>query len=183
MKPAGHIILLGLRGSGKTTLGPQLAKRLSLPFTDLDTITPQLLNRPTVAEAWQLDGEPAFRRAEAQALSDCLLRTPLVLALGGGTPTALGASDLLREQTATSGSIIIYLRAPADVLRTRLQTTGPGANRPSLTGANPLNEIEQVLAARDPLYRDLATYIIEIANKSPDQCLNEILQHISRSSD
>lgn len=162
---------MGLRGSGKSTLGKLLAGSLSLPFVDLDDLTPQVLGKATVAEAWTSAGEPAFRAAERTALASALSGPPLVLALGGGTPTAPGASDLLRQYAESRSALLIYLRASAADLRARLESSGPGTHRPSLTGASPLDEIAHVLAARDPLYLKLAGIVLEVGGKSEDECL------------
>ncbi|MFG0286020.1 MAG: shikimate kinase [Phycisphaerales bacterium JB039] len=158
MALGAHIILMGLRGSGKSTLGRRLAEAHGWDFIDLDDRTRTLLGCATVAEAFEARGEPAFRAAEVQALRAVLAHAPRVIALGGGTPTAPGAQLLLRE-AIDAGAALIYLRASADTLRVRLTDGDP--NRPSLTGAGPLVEIEEVLGARDATYRDLATAVIE----------------------
>ncbi len=178
MQPGPNIVLIGLRGSGKSTLGRALADRLGLPFVDLDDVTPQLLGRASVADAWRHDGELAFRRAEARALEQELTLRGRVLALGGGTPTAPRAADLLREHALAGRAVIVYLRAPAPALRRRLEATGPGAGRPSLTGAGPLDEIAAVLAARDPLYASLAGLVVEVEGKDIDSCIAQIIPAI-----
>ncbi|MBY0262467.1 MAG: hypothetical protein K2Q20_08995, partial [Phycisphaerales bacterium] len=85
------IVLIGLRGSGKSTLARLLAKRLGLIPVDLDDRTPGFAGQPTVAAVFANLGEPAFREAEARALRQALAEPGIVLALGGGTPTAPGA--------------------------------------------------------------------------------------------
>ena len=112
--PPGHVILIGLRGSGKTTVGRLLAARNCREFVDLDTLTPKVLACNTVAEAWNRHGEHAFRRAELTSLQTALATiAPCILSLGGGTPTAQGAADLL-IQAKSGGARIIYLRATPD---------------------------------------------------------------------
>jgi shikimate kinase len=162
MQTPRHIVLMGLRGSGKTTAGRELASRLGLAYTDLDNVTPRILGRESVAEAWQLDGEPAFRLAETRAISQVIGPTQSVIALGGGSPTAPGAAEILSNAARSGEILLIYLRASAASLRNRLETNGPGINRPSLTGKDPLQEIEDVLQKRDPLYRSLANVVIEV---------------------
>ncbi len=193
------LLLMGLRGSGKSTLGQLLAARLSVGFVDLDDAVLERLGCGSVAEAWAEPGEPAFRRAETDCLEAWVgeRRDPeypapaRVVALGGGTPTAPGAAELLRRACETGSIKLVYLRATPATLRGRLNKTEPEAqarsltgrgerrphpdplpkgeggrhtdpNRPSLTGADPLDEIEAVFAARDPLYRELATHVIQI---------------------
>jgi 3-dehydroquinate synthase len=153
------VLLIGLRGSGKTSAGAIAARRLGLPFLDLDDATRALLNAPTVAHAWHAHGEPAFRAAEVRALGEALRMPPRVIALGGGTPTAPGAADLIRAADA----LVIYLRADAEALRQRLRDSiASDPDRPSLTGADPLAEIDQVLARRDPLYVSLASHVVDV---------------------
>src|SRR5690349_2822005 len=103
------VLLIGLRGSGKTTIGRTLAERLSLSFADLDDLTVKALGATTVSEAWRTHGEAAFRRAEATALKIRITTDSQVLALGGGTPTAPGAGDVIRA-AQKQGARVVYLR-------------------------------------------------------------------------
>lgn len=165
-----NLLLMGLRGSGKTTLAPLIAKQLNRPWLDLDIETLAELcasGKPaqTVTEAWHTYGEPTFRAAETKALARVLRNDNQVIALGGGTPTAPGAADLLRAEKHAGRAKIIYLRASAATLRERLAATDMGT-RPSLTGASPLDEIEAVLATRDPLFRSLSDRTIEVDTSS-----------------
>jgi len=167
------ILLIGLRGSGKTTLGRALAESLSTSFTDLDAVTLRRMGRPSVADAWCAEGEDAFREAEVEALRELISGEGGwgVIALGGGTPTASGAEPVLRETNAR----IVYLRGEPELLRRRLPT-GDDPDRPSLTGADPLEEIERIFARRDPLYRSLAHVVIELrAHETPDDTLKRII--------
>ena len=157
-----NVILIGLRGSGKTTIGRLLARGLRTSFVDLDDRTPAVLGATSVADAWAAHGEPAFRHAETTALAAVLSEPPGVLALGGGTPTAPGAADLLRT-ASERGATVIYLRGTPASLAARLARSH-NAHRPSLTGhaANSIEEITKVFEARDPLYRTIATDTLEI---------------------
>ncbi|MDX2114317.1 MAG: shikimate kinase [Planctomycetota bacterium] len=158
------LILIGLRASGKSTLARALAAAQQLPCADLDHLTAAELGHDSVRAAWAAVGEPAFRIAETRALARAL-ETPgdLVLALGGGTPTAPGAAELLRAARDAGHAVIVYLRCTPDELRRRLAAAGPAAlaDRPSLTGAAPLDEIESVFRARDSLYSSLASRTLE----------------------
>lgn len=151
---------MGLRGSGKSTVGRALARARGAPFVDLDDLTAAALHAATPGEAFRASGEAAFREAEARALGVVFGRSPCVIALGGGTPTAPGAADLLRAARAGRMAFIVYLRASAAALRARLAHDDPAA-RPSLTGRGTLEEIEQVAAARGPLYASLADLTID----------------------
>lgn len=166
------IYLLGLRGSGKTTAGRILARRRGVLFVDLDDLTPTILGGTTAAETLRAHGEPEFRRAERAALDLPLVRSAGVVSLGGGTPTAPGAADELTRR-ALAGDRLVYLRASAAVLRDRLAATTL-ADRPSLTGAGVLEEIEGLLRVRDPIYRALARAVIEVDGLTPDQTADRI---------
>lgn len=164
--PDANLLLVGLRGSGKSTIGRALANHQNRPFLDLDDATAAFLHCDSVAEAWSRYGEPVFREAESRALSAALHDSGRIIALGGGTPTAPGAAELIERAKREHRCIVAYLRCTPDELRGRLRSLGAGAftNRPSLTGAHPLDEIESVFAARDPLYRALATRELEGIN-------------------
>jgi shikimate kinase len=162
-----NIVLLGLRGSGKTTVGTRLAALLGRGFVDLDERTLALLGCSRVIEAWRVHGEEAFRAAEARALAEVLARADHVIALGGGTPTAPGAATMLEDARAT-GAAMIYLAADAALLGSRLSADG-GGDRPPLLGDDAIDEIGAVLAAREPLYRRLAQFTLDAAKDPGEQ--------------
>ncbi len=162
--PRASILLIGLRGSGKSALGPRLAEHLGRPFIDLDAVTVTYLGEGTLRELWDRHGEARFRQAEYRALVNQAFprsNPGPVVALGGGTPTAPGAADFLRNARTRGMGRIVYLRAAPATLRARL-TAADNTDRPSLTGADPLAEIDAVHAARDPLYRELADAVVEV---------------------
>ena len=173
MALGANVALIGLRGSGKSSVGALLAAALGRPFVDLDDVTCALLDAPTVAEAWQTRGVAAFRLAESAALRQVLAKPGQIISLGGGTPTAPGAADTLRAATRDGAAVVIYLRASSEVLRDRLAACDPDL-RPPLTGSDPLSEIEIVLARRDPLYLSLCDHVIETADLSPKQVADYI---------
>jgi shikimate kinase len=175
----GHILLIGLRGSGKSTLGALLARAADKGFIDLDAVTPAILGRASVADAFARDGETAFREAEARAIEDSLARPACVIALGGGAPTAPGAADMISRARGDDRAIVIYLRAQPDALRRRLQEID-NADRPSLTGAGMLEEIDAVFARRDPLYRSLADAIISTDDLTIDETLALLVAAVER---
>jgi shikimate kinase len=172
------LILIGLRGSGKTTIGRAVATRLLIPFQDLDDATTKTLGASSVSEAFTRHGQPAFRKAEAQALQAALNNSNQVLALGGGTPTAPGATELLKQAQA-AGAQILYLRATAQTLRARIQNQTH--DRPSLTGADPLIEIDAVFAQRDPAYLALADFVINVDGQTEAATVTQVLASGLRS--
>jgi shikimate kinase len=168
------ILLIGLRGSGKSTLGRMLADRLGIGFEDLDALTLRAMGFDTVAGAWEAAGEGAFRAVEVAALAGAIGRaatTGGVIALGGGTPMSLGAEAVIRD----AGAMVVYLRGEPAILRARL-SDGPGDDRPSLTGADPLAEIDRVFRDRDGVYRAIADSVVELpAHEQPDQTLSRLV--------
>jgi len=149
------LLLMGLRGSGKSTIGRELARRQQRAFIDLDDRTCALLGVASASEAFATLGQSAYRDAETKALKAALDQSGAIIALGGGTPTAPGAADLIRAAAAAGRAVAVYLRCTPAELRARL-TGRIDARRPSITGADPLDEIEAVFAQRDPLYQSLA---------------------------
>ena len=118
-----HLSLIGFMGSGKSTVGQYLANQLGRPFVDTDQEVERMLGM-SARDIFDQLGEPAFREAEQDALSDALRpNAPIVLATGGGTPCAEGAMDWMRRR-----SLVVALQPPMDVLLSRLiegQATRP----------------------------------------------------------
>ena len=162
--PRTATVLIGLRGSGKTTLGRLLAALRGVPFVDLDDRTVACGGHASVSAMFRAVGEPAFRRAECAALEAALAHDAgarSVIALGGGTPTAPGARTLL-EAARDAGRIrIVLLEAPPAVLGARL-AVAPG-DRPLLVGADFAEEAEILAARRLPGYRAIADATVTTA--------------------
>lgn len=146
------IALLGPRGCGKSTVGRLLAARLGRPFVDLDEEVARVAGEP--AAALLARDEATFREAEIAALARVAASgdRELVLATGGGTPIQGGA------RPALGAFVRVYLETDAATLRERLRAD-PTA-RPALRGADPLAEIEEILAERESVYRTLADLVV-----------------------
>lgn len=164
-----HILLAGLRGSGKSTLGRMLADRLGVSHVDLDDRTAVLLGKDSCAQALNELGEPAFREGELEALAEVLDEPARVVSLGGGTPTAPGTPEIIRN----AGAMVIYLRLTPEALTERLRKSDL-ASRPSLTGQGVIEEISTLFIERDPLYQLLGE-TLEIANETPEQTLERLV--------
>ena len=169
-----NILLIGLRCSGKSTLGAALSTRSGKAFVDLDDVTPRMMGVAGVAEAFARFGEAEFRRAEGKALRTVLATDHQVIALGGGTPTAPGVAELIRDVRASGAAVVIYLRGSAETLRARLAVS-TRAHRPSLTGADPVDEVNALLRARDGAYSEIADYIIEIDGRTIEDVLGQVV--------
>lgn len=165
---------MGLRGSGKSTLGRKLSGRTGLGFVDLDERTAAKMGARSVAEAWSRHGQAAFRAAEVETLKEVIAEDVGILALGGGTPMAPGAAEILRELKRAEPPRIVYLRASAAALKARLGGTDL-STRPTLTGKDPVAEMADVLAIRDPVYRALADVVMEVGEMSEGGALHALM--------
>jgi shikimate kinase len=148
----GNLFLIGLPGSGKTTLGRQLARRLGKPFIDVD-LELEARRGVTIATMFEVEGEATFRDREAELLTELTQRTGMVLATGGGA--VLRESN--RETIAANGSVL-YLHASAQMLWHRVRHN---RHRPLLNTRDPQARLEELYAHRDPLYRSIADWVIE----------------------
>ncbi len=151
-----RITLVGYRAVGKSTVGRVLARDLGLPFEDADHVLEQRVGRP-IPEIFAHQGERTFRDLETTTLMNLLAgERPLVLATGGGAVLRPLNRDLLKRQ----GGAVVYLTAPIEVIQERLRRNA--GSRPSLTGISVADEAPAILAVRDPLYREVATHIIDV---------------------
>jgi len=164
-----HLYLIGYRGTGKTTVGRVLAARVGRPFADLDERIETAAGM-TIADIFAAEGEPGFRDRESAALVTASAEVPSVIATGGGIILRAENRELLRD----SGRIA-WLTAPADDIWARIQADAATAHRrPKLAGGG-LEEVTKLLAVREPLYREVANFIVETAGLSPDAVADTIL--------
>ncbi len=174
MPESRTIILLGYRGSGKSTVGRALAERLSCRFLDTDALVVERFDGRSIADIWGSEGEPAFRDAEAKVVADAVGLPGRVVALGGGAVTRHAAG---RAAVEAADALRVYLAASPAVLAQRIAgDAGTAADRPSLTrSASVTEEVAAVLAQRDPIYRAVADVVIEVADATVDQIVRRIL--------
>ncbi|MCK4872193.1 MAG: shikimate kinase [Phycisphaerales bacterium] len=169
-----NIALIGLRGSGKTTIGRELAEQLWCDFVDLDDLALARFAESTVSDVWSAHGEAAWREAEVEALGDVLGRSDDVIALGGGAPMIPQAREMLTTSQMADEIKIVYLKAGEATLRSRLEAE-PG-DRPSLTDAGTIDEIAAILRKRDPVYQDLADQVLDVDVLSPVEAAQFIVR-------
>lgn len=163
------ITLIGYRGTGKSTVGRQLAAELGWRFHDVD---PEIERRAgkSIAEIFAADGEPRFRDIEAEVLRDQLQDGPAVVVTGGGTLLR----DENREAVRRAG-IAVWLMARRETIAARILGDPLSAGRrPSLTGTDPVSEIASVLAVREPIYAQAATFAVTTDDRSVAEIVAEI---------
>jgi shikimate kinase len=141
------LVLVGPPGSGKTTIGQALAGLLGVPFRDTDADIVAAAGKP-IGEIFTEDGEPAFRAAEERAVGTALSEHDGVLALGGGAVLSARTRGLL------AGHRVVFLNVG---LAEGVRRTGLSTARPPLAGVNPRAKFKELLDARLPLYREVAT--------------------------
>jgi len=148
----GNLFLVGLPGSGKSTLGRQLARRLKKRFVDADAELEQRLG-VSIPTIFEIEGEAGFRDREEATLAELTQLVEVVLATGGGAVLRPGNRARLKE----SGTVI-YLHAHPSVLWERVRHS---RNRPLLQTADPRNRLAALYAERDALYREVADHVVE----------------------
>ncbi|CAN5857476.1 shikimate kinase [soil metagenome] len=170
------LILIGLRGSGKTTLARTFAALHPCVWRDLDDLTAAALNHPSAGAALGALGEAAFRAAECAALERVLTSPPLpaILALGGGTPMYPPAREIVRAAQRAGRARIIYLHAPPAILATRLAQDAATLRPPLTAHADPLTESAALYAARDPIYRALGDTTLDTEGRFPNELTGEL---------
>lgn len=141
---------------------------------DLDERTARVMGVGSAGEGLRARGEAAFREAEARALRAALGEEgDSVVALGGGTPTAPGAAALIRECVNGPRWLVVYLSLSPGALERRLIGLNAG-DRPALSSLGTVGEVGTLHAVRDPLYRAVASHVIDAEGKTPEQVADEI---------
>ncbi len=156
-----NILLIGLMGSGKTTVGKLIARKLGWEFVDTDTLISEQADNRSIPDIFAGEGEAGFRRRESDTLRGLLGRRNCVIATGGGIITTPRNRPLLRHL-----GFIIWLEAPVGLLAHR---TSFNQDRPLLQAADPAAKLEALLTARAPLYQELADLRIQTRDLLPDE--------------
>ena len=156
-------------GAGKSTIGRLLSKELRLPFKDSDK---EIEQRTGADIPWIFDveGEQGFREREQAVIADLSAGEALVLATGGGA--------VLREVNRRSlrdGGRVVYLHASVDQ---QIERTARDRNRPLLQRDDPAKVLRELMAIRDPLYREIADIIIETDERPPRMVVQEIIERL-----
>ena len=168
----GNLILIGLMGAGKTTLGRQFAQMYDCPFYDSD-LEICSASGVSISTIFELEGEGGFRKREAAIIDELTRRYPIILATGGGAVLSPDNRHCLH----TRGTVI-YLHATPEILYRRIQYD---KNRPLLQVANPLDKLQTLYQQRDPIYRETAHLVFNIPPQhSCPQITKQLLQLIQQ---
>ena len=161
------IVLVGVPGAGKTTVGKLLAESLKQEFFDSDQVIESQAGK-SVSDIFTQDGESVFRTLEHDVIIQLLQSRNAVLALGGG---ALGNTD---TRNAVKGATTIWLVAG---LSQAVDRVGMNRNRPLLLG-NVRGQLAELMTAREPLYKEVATIVVDTSKLTPSEVVSNILSEL-----
>jgi shikimate kinase len=166
-----NLILVGPMGAGKSTIGRLLAKDLHLPFLDSDKEI-ELRTGADIPWIFDVEGEQGFRDREQAVIADLAQLDGVVLATGGGAVMRADNRQALRQ-----GGRVVYLHASVEQ---QLGRTAKDRNRPLLRGPDPEKVLRELIAVRDPLYREIADIVIETDERPPRMVVQEILERLQQ---
>lgn len=161
-------VLVGLPGSGKSTIGRRLAKAMGVGYVDTDVLIEQQTGR-TIADIFATDGEREFRRIEEDVVRAALASHDGIVSLGGGAVTTPGVCEAL------AGHTVIYLEIGA---REGIRRTGGTSVRPLLAGGNRAEKYRALMGQRVPLYRRVATMRVDTNRRNPGAVVRYIMSRL-----
>ena len=166
-------VLIGYRGSGKTSIGRKLADHLWQKFVDTDEMIVQRAGK-SIADIFQQHGEAHFRELEVAAVREAAALSEHVIALGGGAPLRQENRDAIKS----AGHRVIYLKCEPQVLLDRIKNDPDTAStRPDLTQlGGGIAEISKLMAEREPIYRQMMDAELEVTYLSPDEAMVYIVR-------
>ena len=170
MKQPKKIFLVGPMGAGKSAVGRHLAREMHLTFVDSDDEV-ESRTGVDIPFIFEKEGEEGFRKREAAAIDDLSRLDDVVLATGGG-------AVLTPENRSHLGGrgFVVYLYTSVDQ---QVSRTVRGRERPLLDGGDPRAILEELLAVRDPLYREIADLIVETDGRKVKSVAEEIIEHVT----
>ena len=163
------LALVGLPGSGKSTVGRHMARRLGLPFLDSDHVIEERLGC-SIREYFEREGEPAFRDLEEAVIAELSQSADTVVATGGGAILRPSNRQNLHDRAQ-----VIYLRSTPEEVFRRLRHDN---NRPLLQVKDPMARMRELFEQRDPLYRETAHFVIETGRPSVATLVNMIVMQL-----
>lgn len=174
MEKRDNIFLIGPMGSGKTTIGRQLAALLKKRFIDADHEI-EMRTGVSIPTIFDIEGEASFRAREAAVIDELSRGRDIVLATGGGAVLRLENRAALAER-----GIVVYLQADPETL---FERTRRDRNRPLLQTADPRGKIIELMRAREPLYLELADIVMETGQRSPASVARDIAARLRQFQD
>lgn len=169
MNPESRLILVGMMGAGKTTVGRVLARRLKRSFLDTDEEIERRCG-VRIPVIFDIEGEAGFRAREVQMIAELCALEDVVIATGGGAVLA----EENRRMLAACG-VVVYLHARPPHLWQRVRHD---RNRPLLATADPQKKLEELYAERDPLYREIADLVIDTGKQSVQTLAKDLLARL-----
>jgi shikimate kinase len=163
------VYLVGMPGSGKSTVGPELARLLGVPFVELDAQIEAETGLP-VREIFAREGEARFRELEADALQKAGTQDPSVVSCGGGV-----VLEPANRVTLRATGEVVFLSVPLEVLHERVQ---PATDRPLIHAAG---DLERLFREREPLYREFAAHVVD-GTGSPQEVAERVREELLRWS-
>lgn len=160
-----HVLLVGLPGSGKTTIGRLVAERLGAGFVDSDTIIVRKMQMP-IARIFAMHGETKFRQMEKEAIDQALAGPPSVLAPGGGWAVQPG-----QLEAAKASAFVVYLKT---MVMTASKRAASDTTRPILAGEDPMEQMRNLLKEREPFY-GMADAEVKNDTKPPEAVADEVV--------
>lgn len=171
-RPAANIFLIGPMGAGKSTVGRCLADLLHKEFQDSDHEI-EARTGASIPLIFEIEGEPGFRKRESLVLDELTQRNNVVLATGGGVVLAAENRERLRQR-----GIVVYLQAPLDMLAKR---TRHDRGRPLLQTNDRRRALADIVAVREPLYRETAHIVVETSTRAPMTVAREIARKLKEA--
>jgi shikimate kinase len=170
MSRAENVFLIGPMGAGKSTIGRHLAELLGKEFQDSDHVI-EARTGVSIPLIFEIEGEAGFRRRESAAIEELTGQRHVVLATGGGVVLAEENRRALSER-----GIVVYLYAPLETLVKRTQRD---RNRPLLAGNDRRTKLEEIMAVREPLYRETADLVVNTGQRPAASVAREIVRKLN----
>ena len=168
-----NVVLIGYRGTGKSTVAERLSVKTKMPWVDADAAL-ETLAGSSIKNIFSERGESAFRDLETTVLTDLIKRDEWILALGGGV--------ILRPEnrhTLTQTSPVFWLTAEVETIRSRLsQDPNTKQRRPKLTPGGGVDEIRELLEQRAPFYQQCADHTVSTDEKTADEIADQIIERL-----
>lgn len=176
MTTGERILLVGMMGAGKTTVGRALAERLGYGYMDSDHQVESRTGQ-TVREIFETRGEAAFREDERHALEEALVGDgPMVVSVAGGAVLDPDNREALRQ-----AGLVVWLKASPTALARRVAGQASDTSHRPLLGDDPLEALGRLYRDRAPLYEELADLVIDVEDRTPEQAVQEVVDHLEEA--